>query len=238
MTEFSLDFISALNHWQKGWCEVQETKARLADDLERECAKIDGKYKIVNQPCYRKRYLHRGELIDVLYNGNKDEGITSWTTDYKYAEIFKGIYRDDAVTAAIFEYTPTPTEVILNINKLWECEDFKNQINTLSVEKPELCDAILNFQSNQSEVILKTPLRGNDIIALSGKSSDFDDLCDAANIPMEQRPAFFHQLCKDGYAIEMPTLIDRDATKNAIKNTLIKFNQLLTAVRNGSYRPA
>ncbi len=228
---FSEDFFIALNNWQNGWNENQETRELLSKKLEIECKHLDDKYKVVNASCFRKRYIHRGELVDIILNNNKNEGITSWTTDFKYAELFKGKYRDDAVTAAIFEYQPLPQDVILNVNELWKCNDFKEQITKQHATNPDSCNAIMNFKDYQSEVILNVPLRGSDIIALTGKSSDFDDLCNYANIPMSNRPAYFRQLIKEGYRIEEYTYVNKEEAKRAIANTIKLFILKLEALK-------
>ena len=54
-------------------------------------------------------------MVDIILKDHKTEGLVSWTTDVRYAEIFKGLYRENAVTAAIFERTPTKEDVILNL---------------------------------------------------------------------------------------------------------------------------
>lgn len=231
--KFNDEFFIALNQWQKGWSEDQERKNELASILKNECEKIEQKYKTVDCPCYRKRYLHKGELVDIIIKDNKKEGVTSWTTDVRYAEFFKGLYRDNAVTAAIFEHTPTKDEVILDINKLWECEDFIKDLKKFKERKPDQCDAIYHFEDGQNEVILEVPLRGSEICILSGKSSPFDDICDSANIPEEERPAVFKELIDNGAFIEEIRYVKNKAACNAIKNTIRSFYEL---IQNNNYR--
>lgn len=228
---FKNDFFIALNNWQKGWKEDQETRSQFAISLKKECAILDIKYKIVKTNCYRKRFLHRGELVDIIYNNSKEEGVTSWTTDVRYTEFFKGKYRESAVTAAIFEHLPIQNEIILNINELWQCDDFIFQLDEYKKYNPENCDAIYNFKDVQGEVILEAPLRGSEICMLSGMSSPFDDICNSVNIPEDDRPRIFKQLIDDGAFIEEITFVRDDAARNAVRNTLIKFNELLQAVR-------
>src|SRR5258708_6595827 len=103
---FTNNFFIALNNWQRGWRENQELKVKYEANLKVECKHLDAKYKVVTETCYRKRFIIKGELVDIFYNNAKPEGLTSWTTDIKYAEFFKGKFRSEAVTAAIFEHKP------------------------------------------------------------------------------------------------------------------------------------
>jgi len=231
--KFNDEFFKALNRWQKGWSEDQEKKKEFTSALKKECETIDIKYKTVDCPCYRKRYLHQGELVDIIINDNKIEGVTSWTTDVRYAEFFKGLFRDGAVTAAIFEHIPKKGEVILNINKLWECEDFIKDIENFKERNPDECDAIYHFEDGQNEVILEVPLKGSEICILSGKSSPFDDICDSVNIPEEERPKVFKELIDNGAFIEEIRYVKDEAARNAIKNTIRSFYELL---QNNNYR--
>lgn len=228
---FREEFFIALNNWQNGWGENQETRFQLAISLKAECDILDKKYKIVNTNCYRKRFLHKGELVDIIYNNLKDEGITSWTTDIRYAEFFKGKFRSSAVTAAIFEHYPNQNEVILNINELWQCNDFVSELEQYKAHSPENCNAIYHFKDIQGEVILEVPLRGSEICILSGISSPFDDICNSLNIPEDEKPKVFKQLIDKGAFIEEVTFIRDEAARNAITNTIIRFNELLLSLK-------
>lgn len=224
---FRDEFFIALNQWQKGWAEDQDTKNEFSITLKQECSLIDNKYKVVEGPCYRKRFIHRGELVDIILNDNKAEGVTSWTSDVRYAEFFKGKFRESAVSAAIFEHTPSDGQVIVNVNELWKCADFTKNLDDFKKRNPEQCDAIYHFKDTQKEVILEVPLRGSEICILSGKSSSFDDICDNVNVPESDRPRLFKQLIDGGAFIEEVTYVKDEAARNAVRNTVRKFYEML-----------
>jgi len=228
---FSNEFIKALNNWQKGWREDSELKRKYEEELKTQCLKLDEKYKVVTEKCYRKRFLHKGELVDIFYNNEKQEGLTSWTTDIRYAEFFKGKFRSDAVTAAIFEHSPSASEVILNIGELWTSPEFTAQLNQLNVEDSKACDAIFHFRDIQKEVILEVPLRGSEIYALTGRSSSFDDICDKANIAEAERPVAYKRLIDAGAYIEEVTYLKGPATQDAINKAIWKFHEMLEGVK-------
>ncbi|QCE42304.1 hypothetical protein [Psychroserpens sp. NJDZ02] len=229
---FEKDFFIALNNWQKGWKEDPKLKLEFENKIIEACKNIPLKYKVCKDSCYRKRFIHKGDLVDIFYNNEKNEGFTSWTTDKAYAEFFKGKYKDNAVTAAIFEHKPKENEVILNINKLWECSEFEKQLKAFSIENIDDCKAIYHFKDIQGEVILNVPLKGNEIYGLTGISSPFDDICDSANISEEDRPKKFKELIDKGAYIEEITYVKGEAAKNAINNTIWQFHELLENIKD------
>lgn len=224
---FRKEFFVALNNWQKGWNESQEKKDEYAKPLKAECRLIDKKYKTVSVLCYRKRFIHTGEMVDIILKDHKPEGLASWTTDVRYAEFFKGKFRHGAATAAVFEHHPTEAEVILNLDELWDCGDFIEELDRFSQEQPEECCAINNFKDIQKEVILEAPLKGSEICMMSGTSSSFDFLCDQASIPEADRPAAYKRLIDGGAFIEEVRYIKDQSARRAIRNTIQAFYQLL-----------
>lgn len=59
---FTNGLMLALSNWQKGWRENQEKREQLSKELLAAVKNIDGKFKQVSTACYRKRFLHKGEL--------------------------------------------------------------------------------------------------------------------------------------------------------------------------------
>lgn len=220
---FEISFFRILNNWQYGWNEDQDKKNELAAQLEQECKKLPDIFKQVNQMCYRKRFLHKGEMVEILMNNSKDEGITSWTTDIRFAERFKNLYKEGAITAGIFEHLPQQDEVILNISSLWNDLSFQKDLEEFKELEPDNCKAILNFKHTQSEIILKVPLRGSQIIALTGFASPFDNLCDKAKIPLDKRDELYYKMLdEDTYPLGVSYIKDESA-KRAVQGTIKKF---------------
>jgi len=139
----------ALNNWQNGWNEKQVKKDELSISLKQECSLIKDKYKVTNELCYRKRFIHTGELVDMFLNDHKTEGLASWTSDVRYAEFFKGRYRENAITAAVFEHKPVKREVILNVCALWKCSDFIAALENFEHTNLNDCNAIYNSKTRK-----------------------------------------------------------------------------------------
>src|SRR3989338_5704331 len=222
---FSDDFLKTLGAWQKGWKEDQSIRLQLADQLKNAVHHLPDSFKQVNQPCYRKRFLHQGELFEIIMVDEKDEGLTSWTIFQKYAENFKGLQRPSAVSAAIFEHTPTANEVILNICELWKSESFIQAAEEYKSKNGENANAIFNFKASQGEVVLSAPLKGSQIIALTGASSPFDELCDKAPIPEAEREEYFKKLIDFGQYPEILKYTSKEGAQRVIKNTVKLMEQ-------------
>ena len=224
MTSFSDSFLSALDEWQRGWREDQTKREELAGRLEPEALALPAKFRSVAGLCYRKRFLHLGDFEQVLMFDRKEEGLVSWTTSLPYAETFKGLKKPDAVCAAIFEHTPAEDEVILNIEELWADAHFVQAAEDFRQRNPGLSAALFHFQERQGEVILRAPLRGSEIIRLTGTSSDFDELCERAGIPEADRDAHFQRLVETGNVPGDLRYIDTEQSRRAVKRTIQKMH--------------
>ena len=198
ISPFTDELLQALGDWQRGWREDQSRRSHLADRLVAEAAVLPKRFRECSQLCYRKRFIYKGELVDVVVADNRDEGVASWTTNLVFAERFKGVYRTDAVSAAIFAHEPVVDEVVVNFNALWADKQFVAAVENLRSRGGPGSDALLRFRDGQGEVVLTAPLRGSEIIALTGASSPFDDLCDKAGIPQTERDGLFQKLVGQG----------------------------------------
>lgn len=223
--QFNDEFLKILGAWQKGWREDQTVRLQLADQLKSSVENLPDDFKRVSEPCYRKRFLHHGELFEIIMVDEKDEGLTSWTVLQKYAENFKGLHKPDAVSAAIFEHNPKENEVVLNICELWKSESFIRAAEDYKKRGGENADAIFHFKASQGEVILSAPLKGSEIVALVGASSPFDELCDKAGIPEAERDEYFKKLIDLGQYPETLKYTSKEGTQRVIQNTIKLMEQ-------------
>ena len=230
---FSDDFLKILGAWQNGWKEDQAIRLQLAEQLKSATNTLPDEFKLVSGPCYRKRFLHHGELFEIIMVNEKDEGLTSWTIFQKYAENFKDLYKPDAVSAAIFEHIPTGHEMILNICALWQSESFIRAAEEYKQKNGENADAIFHFKASQGEVILSAPLKGSEIVALTGASSPFDELCDKAGIPEAERDEYFKKLIDLGQYPETLKYTSKEGTQRVIQNTIKLMEQKIEEAKLG-----
>ncbi len=213
----------ALSAWQSGWGENPTIRRKRAETLKYEVRRFPLKFRTVSVPCYRKRFLYKGDLVAIVMRDESNEGATSWTTDIRFAEQFKGLIRPDAVSAAIFKHTPEQGEVIISLQALWADSDFVVAANAFRESYPDDARGLFNFTDSQSEVILEVPLRGSEIIALTGVSSSFDELCDTAGAPEAERNSRFKELIDSGAPLDRPQYLSKEATQRAISNTIRKI---------------
>ena len=226
---FSDQLLDALGAWQTGWNEDQTRKALLAQTLKSAASDLKVKFLSVTRKCYRKLHIYKGELVDIVLNDERDEGIASWTIDFAYAEHFKKLPRPGAISGVIFEHVPEANEVIVNIGELWSSQEFIDAVDDYSLRGGSHARALLNFKNLQGEVVLSAPLRGSEIIALTGASSPFDELCEKASIREEDQDKIFRELVQSGvYPGDVGSTTPQGA-RNVIANTIRKMNEKLTA---------
>lgn len=69
-------------------------------------------------------------------------------------------------------------EIIVNICEQWKEADFFTAANQFKERYPTEAVLLFNFKNTQGKVVLTSPLKASEIIALTGASNPFDDLCD------------------------------------------------------------
>ena len=69
-------------------------------------------------------------------------------------------------------------------------------------------------------MILSAPLKGSEIVALTGASSPFDELCDKASIPESERDEYFKNLIDLGQYPETLKYTSKEGTQKVIQNTI------------------
>lgn len=222
---FTDKLFDALGTWQQGWRDDRVLRSTLAANLRSCAAQLPVEFRSVAEACYRKRFLHKGELTEIILADSKDEGLVSWTTKRQFAERFKGKFLPGAVSGAIFRHRPDPSEVVLNVSALWECEAFRVAAESYRDRSGEHAYALFNFRDEQGEVMLEAPLRGSEIVALTGASSPFDELCDQGGIPDSQRDELFKKMVTQGTYFGEAQYIDEDSAQRAIYNTLVSLHK-------------
>jgi len=228
---FSEELMTVLANWQKGWREDQEERERLSRELLSAVETLDKKFGLVSMPCYRKRFLHHGELVDIVLKDEKREGVVSWTTNQEFAERFKGLQKTDAVSGAIFEHTPSEEEVVVNICELWRDPGFIESAEKFKAKHADLAKPLFHFKDSQGEVVLTSPLKASEIITLTGASSPFDDLCDREGIPEEKRDDIFKKLVDSGQTPGELRYTSRESAQRIIENTIRKIHDKVKAYK-------
>lgn len=228
---FSDRFLAALGGWQRGWREERDRRIALAKELIA-AADDEGlapRFRTSNAVCYRKRYLvpnnpeNGGDLGPLFLNGFIDEGLASWTTDEKFAQVFKDPLREGTFSA-VFAHTPLPGEVLVNIPELWADRAFQESVKTFADRSGNNADALLYFKFRQSEVVMDAKLDFDEVYSLCGKSSPFDVLCELAGLRTDdERDEFWRQLVEADTFPEDARWLSEDATRAILQRTRRKF---------------
>jgi hypothetical protein len=228
---YSHGFLEALGAWQRGWQEAPERRLVLARALDAEVGQLPDRVKVVEEPCFRKRFLYDRDL-GPLFLGGLDEGPTSWTLRREYAHRFKGYYRAESVCAAIFAHSPSPEEVVVNIVRLWEDPDFREALSGYQARGGPNADALENFKGDQGEVVLRSKLKAIDIIGLTGIGSPLDALFDQIGVIEAARQPLAHALMDAGMYVGEPTWIWDDHARALVDEVYDRFIAVLESLRN------
>lgn len=228
--KFDDRLLGAIGAWQKGWREDQDLREELARELRDAVVGLPRQFRTtMGQACYRKRFLHKGELERIILADWRDEGLVSWTLDRSFADTFRGMFKLGAVTGAIFRRTPPDDEVIVNVPELWADPEFVQAADAYRSKGGPNAEALFHFRGprDQKEVVLTSPLRASEIIALTGSSSPFDDLCDMLSLPQEGRDELFRELTKQGHVLNQPRYVDEEQAQRIIANAQIQVRALI-----------
>lgn len=188
------EFLSALGSWQAGWNEDKLRRLACTSALTAAIAaagRLPDEAFETPEICFRKRFLVRynsqngGDFVPLFFNGKIDEGVASWSTNYRYSKlIFKTTPRVDTI-ATIFKRVPRPGEVVLNIERLWDREDFQRRVDSYVASHGPNSDALRNFGASQAEVVLNAPLEMDAVVAFCGAVPSLESLCETARITSE-----------------------------------------------------
>ncbi len=217
-------FLKALAAWQNGWRENAARRRRLISDLTDATSRATALPMTAVQcsdVCYRKRFLvpnnaqNGGDLWPLFWDGSIIEGVASWSTDYAYVTLsFKKDPRPGNV-ATLFATRPRQDEVVLNIKALWTDPDFSVAVQQYQTSGDPLAPALIRFGTKQSEVLLRSTLKVEEIKGFCGQVPSLEDLCKVAGISgEEEEDAIWDKMIAQGYR---PTdnywLVDDAATR-------------------------
>lgn len=225
-------FLEALATWQRGWTEDADLRRKLALNLREAIAAAENlpiaSFRC-SVPCYRKRFLvpnnpqNGGDFWPLFVDGEIMEGIASWTTNYEFSKLeFKKELRPGLV-ATMFETVPKQDEVVLNVPALWDDPDFVIAVDNYVSGGGEAAGALRGYR-HQSEVILRAPLRFNEIKAFCEKVPSLESLCQTAGISSEEdEDALWQKLVEHNLLETTPYWLEDLPAKRAAQTAALKF---------------
>lgn len=114
---------------------------------------------------------------------------------------------------------------------MWQSQEFIEAANKFKENYPEDAKSLFHFKDSQGEVVLTSPLKASEIIALTGASSPFDDLCDQAGILESQRDDLFRKLVHEGQPPGELRYTSRESAQRIIDNTVRKIYEKVQAYK-------
>ena len=87
--------------------------------------------------------------------------------------------------ATLFATQPSQEDVVLNIKALWDDPEFTDAVKQFQSSGDVLAPALVRFGAKQSEVLLRSPLKVEEIKGFCGQVPSLDELCRVAGISEE-----------------------------------------------------
>jgi hypothetical protein len=148
---FGRDFIKAIDNWMAGSIGKSRKARKITDLLKNE--NVEDYAKHCDEPCFRRSVLVGPAITNLYFRFYVKEETSSWTTDQAVAVRFKGGPPNPPHPGVIFKRSPRPSEIVLNLGRLFEHERFWPSVEHweglgLNVSKG------LRRYANQREVIL------------------------------------------------------------------------------------
>lgn len=232
MTHYPDEFLTALGKWQRGWGEEASGRLRTTAGLSAAISALHDAPAEMFQcsaRCYRKRFLvpnnpqNGGDMMPLFFHGETEEGFASWTTDFEFARlIFKKEARPGEV-GAIFAVRPSPEDVVLNIAALWSRADFLSAVESYSSRGGVESAALNNFKGKQSEVILKAPLRLDDVTALCVQIPSLEAICAQLDIGDAQVDAVWALMVERNWFPTSALWSEGETAQAQLDDTIGKF---------------
>lgn len=224
---FTVSFLDALGRWQRGWRREKAARLPIANALELEAASLPGRFRQSSGILYRKRHLYRtedmSELAPLFLTGALDEGsATSWSSDYNYIERLgddTSFSHPMVASGAIFAHTPDQDEIVLNISALWADPAFVAATTAYRVNGGKEAAALQNFNRQQSEVVLRTPLQLSEIYALS-LPGNFQSLATSGGFTKTDEHHLHQLLQTGGIDLSRPFIIKQPKASGIIANVI------------------
>ncbi|CAM0802256.1 hypothetical protein [Acinetobacter baumannii] len=212
--------MQAISNWQAGSNEKKGNK------LKELCVNLPEKFRLLppNLVLFRQISLDNVGLSRFLREKKLPEKISSWTTDYKFAEKFKGGVPSELgdFKATIFKTTPLNNQVIVSLSELYKCSDFCNAMKLNKNKIDRYHDGAGKYWDTQSEVIMATEyLDHSNIYSMGGYSGTPEQIAEQAsrekNIPISLTIDDIKELSRDYIG---PWWLSPEGTRRAVARTL------------------
>jgi len=188
-TPFTKELVQVVSDWQRK-ARDRKRRHKKAMALQEECLKLPLDFRQTSLACYRQMALDKSGVWKLLGEQALDEQISSWTQDMAVAKnLLGGVPEaDTGFTAVIFAIHPKSEQVVVNLKKLLDDENFKQAVEAHKANIAYYHDGLGKYRNDQSEVVLNVgEFNESDVWTLGGRSNSFDELVARAFVVMHGR---------------------------------------------------
>jgi len=224
---FDLPLLQAVSDWQRGHSDRARSN-QLGQALKKACAHLPIQYRSGHLVCYRRVSLDKQGVMKLLGADSLKEKISSWTFNTEVAKGMKGGVPFPASNdlGVIFQTTPNPQNIIVNIRALYLDADFRDALfqNEKRIKNYDLGAG--RYWDGEDEIVLEIDtVTQSNIYSLGGYSSPFDELVAKAaqsyygrvDVTPEQVEALLVK-AEPLRGIAGPRWLSEDATKRVLRN--------------------
>ncbi|MGN5723667.1 hypothetical protein ACNQO9_00275 [Acinetobacter calcoaceticus] len=179
ITYYNLELLQAISNWQAG------SNVKKGNKLKELCINLPEKFRLLppNLDLYRQISLDIQGLSRFLREKKLPEKISSWTTNYKFAEEFKGGVPSEFgdFKATIFKTTSLNNQVIVNLSELYKCSEFCNAMELNKNKIDNFYEGSGKYWDTQYEVVMATEyLDHSNIFSMGGYSGTAEQIVEQA----------------------------------------------------------
>jgi len=168
---FSRELLQAISDWQQGGSPAE--KATRGQALAQLAAGLPRRYREVAGPCYRKVALTDKHAFELGVVYKLPETVSGWTLDIEIAKQFKKGVPPAGWRGVIFDFRPTPEQVVINLDAVYQDPAF---CDSCAREKSHLTGYALGigkYKNSQREVVLRLhEVEISNIFAIGGFIAD------------------------------------------------------------------
>lgn len=223
---FTLEFLQAINDWQRGGDPKQNQKR--GKKLKDICANLPDKYRSCVLCCFRQIALPKGGVWKLIGEDCLPEKISSWTLDIEIAKEFKGGVppKGQGYQGTILCIHPEPGSIIVNLRELYQDSDFIAALEQHRGSIKGYHDGAGRYSNTQSEIVLEvTSVTQQDIYSLGEHSSSFEKLLEETaqlvygpSATLEQRAALLLKV-EHARSAAGPKWLTPDVTQRVVEKT-------------------
>lgn len=228
MTDFTIEFLQAVNDWQRGGNHHQ--KIKRGKKLKELAESLPQKFRSCSTICYRQEAHEKDRIWKILADESLPETVAAWTTHLSVAQSFKNGVPPQGLQGVIFGLTPPPESVVINLVEIYRDRGFTAAVDLHRSEITGFDKGIGRYGDTQQEVVLELHNIGRETIyQYGGFASDKEKLAEMyfGHKPNAEELDYFEELCRQANIPENGEWwLSPDGTMSLLKRMAPKIEEL------------